>query len=169
MQTKSSFRLLCTFIGLCSVLSTSCDETVVSIEDDTPACKNACKSESFRCYDERQIEICIVKSNGCTSWSDPQLCPSSSVCIDNTCQSCPDTSCEPNQRSCDAKGARVCGDFDGNGCFEWSNYTPCPSGCNGDVCNGCTNQCEPNQRSCDAKGARVCGDFDGNGCFEWSN
>ena len=169
MQTKSSFRLLCTFIGLCSVLSTSCDETVVSIEDDTPACKNACKSESFRCYDERQIEICIVKSNGCTSWSDPQLCPSSSVCIDNTCQSCPDTSCEPNQRSCDAKGARVCGDFDGNGCFEWSQYTPCPSGCNGDVCNGCTNQCEPNQRSCDAKGARVCGDFDGNGCFEWSN
>ena len=168
MRNGTSIRSLCAYIGLFSGLFTACGDETVSIDEGDTTCQNACRSGAQRCFDEKQVEICIVKSDGCAAWSEPQLCPGDDVCIKDACQSCPEKTCEAGDRKCDDDGARVCGDFDANGCLEWSEPSPCPDGCDGDVCKGCQNDCNPGQKSCDQNGARVCADVDDDGCLEWS-
>ena len=168
MRNGTSIRSLCAYIGLFSGLFTACGDETVSVDEGDTTCQNACRSGAHRCFDEKQVEICIVKSNGCSAWSEPQLCPGDSVCSEDACQSCPEKTCDAGDRKCDDDGARVCADFDANGCLEWSEPSPCPNGCDGDVCKECQNACNPGQKSCDQNGARLCADFDDDGCLEWS-
>ena len=159
----------CLIAGFFACAAVSCGEDPLVIGGNASTCENACLRGATRCYDSRQFEACIVKSTGCAEWSEPQLCPGQSACSGNACQNCPDAPCSAGEKSCTADGARVCGDFDGDGCAEWSEYAPCAAGCDGNACKTCPDApCAAGEKSCDAQGARTCGDFDGDGCAEWS-
>ncbi|MFH1211029.1 MAG: hypothetical protein V1645_03870 [archaeon] len=84
------------------------------------------------------------------------------------------------QRICDgvvSTAYRVCGDFNYDGCLEWSSIKYCASGqkCTGyGTCatsSGCTNDCSSvGQKICYGSSAyKQCGNYDSDSCYEWSN
>ena len=86
-----------------------------------------------------------------------------SVCTDE---------CGAGSAECSENGVRSCGDFNGDGCTEWSAVTECSAGqsCESGVCGGgaCTDACTLNTTECSGDGVRTCGDSDSDGCTEWS-
>lgn len=101
---------------------------------------------------------------------------------------CDYTSCVDGKRVCTLEGdVMICGDFNGDGCTEWSNI-PCDrlAGCENGFCaddqssgnteeGECQDSCAPeNSYTCgttaDGKsGIRLCTDLNGDGCLEWSS
>ena len=71
---------------------------------------------------------------------------------------------------CEHPGVRTCGDYDGDGCFEWSAVTPCARACVAGQCVDCDNGCESGSLSCGATGGiRECRtDVNDDPCFEWA-
>ncbi len=68
-----------------------------------------------------------------------------------TCQD----ECTAGITSCEGNILYTCGEFDGDGCYEWGDQLP-------DVC-------QDGSRQCSGDGFQVCTDTDYDGCFEWGN
>ncbi len=87
--------------------------------------------------------------------------PAAARCSD-TCEVAGGTECrEPGYRTCD--------DFDGDGCIEWSEVSPCERACIGGRCVDCANDCaEGNQKCGPTGGIQQCvADVDDDPCLEW--
>src|SRR5205814_1260242 len=64
---------------------------------------------------------------------------------------------------------QVCGDHDGNGCSDWSDWTVCGNNtrCSGGECVAM--QCTPGAHMCsDSQHFRFCGDLNWDTWYEWS-
>lgn len=85
------------------------------------------------------------------------------------CQS----TCQAGARQCASDNVfQVCGDYDNNGCMEWSPPQSCPTGqvCQGGQCvAACQSTCQAGARQCASGNTyQVCGDSNGDGCLEWA-
>lgn len=79
---------------------------------------------------------------------------------------------------CHGDGFRKCGDFNGDGCLEWSDVSACPdkSTCQNGVCIPdeipveCNDECNAvGDSECLSENAyKTCGSFDDDSCLEWS-
>lgn len=79
---------------------------------------------------------------------------------------------------CSGNGFRKCGDFNGDGCLEWSEVTACGAEqqCVNGACQNkekpveCTDDCSTvGEQACVSEGGyRVCGSFDADSCLDWS-
>ena len=103
-----------------------------------------------------------------TTKPDVDVGPDSSEPCQSTCE-------QEWARECLGSGWRVCEDADDDGCFDWSEPTPCEQG---SICQGgaCIVSCEG--QACTVVGARkcqdgatvlTCGDLDDDGCLEWGS
>lgn len=83
-----------------------------------------------------------------------------------------------DELQCDGNGYKKCGDFNGDGCLEWSNITACPNDttCKNGVCipdekpPQCTDDCQKiGDKECVSEGSyHTCGSFDDDSCLDWS-
>ncbi len=87
------------------------------------------------------------------------------------------------QRACDGSNTRVCGNFDGDNCFEWRSAGSCnsdqtcvegycfPRGSfytsSGSSNTSCTNECGSGERRCNGNNVETCGNYDSDSCYEW--
>ncbi len=97
--------------------------------------KNLCTPNLLRKCEDSKIywfDSCDIKGSlyyDCrNNWlrnqcHDGKCCIGTAFCQEPT-QSCKDE-CKPEERQCSGTGYRVCGDFNNDGCFEWSSVTSC--------------------------------------------
>ena len=86
--------------------------------------------------------------------------------------SCSDECSPSGVKQCSGNGYQTCGDYDSDGCLEWSSVTNCTSGdtCSGGVCSStCTDECASGARECSGNGYRICGSYDSDSCLDWSS
>ncbi len=135
-----------------------------------------CGGDSIGC------EIGWSKCNGvCVdTTSDPAncgtcgtTCPDGQYCAVGVCVCSP--VCNMGEKQCaTANQYQVCGDPDGDGCYEWEPAVACGAGevcVDGECYTSCTDECSrEDARGCDSGGAngyRICGDYDADDCLEW--
>lgn len=159
------FRYFETFTCLNPGLqNASCDSATE--EKQIGQCEFACAGgECVRCdensdcndYNPATEDVCIFPDTVLSYCENRITC--SNQCISGT-------------RDCSGNGYRVCGDFNGDGCTEWSSVTLCSFGktCQGGYCVlSCSNQCADGNRRCSESGYQVCHDYNGDSCTEWSS
>ena len=82
--------------------------------------------------------------------------------------------CSIGTKQCFGSGVQVCGDFNGDGCSEWSLPAECGFGkaCSAGECFAhpitCNNLCTLGTHQCTGNALQFCGDYNGDGCSEWS-
>jgi len=105
----------------------------------------------------------LVFAFGCDEDSGDSRRPSAGPPCTSTCDG-------EGVADCEHPGVRTCGDYDGDGCFEWSEPTPCQRACVDGQCVECDNDCEPGNLSCGPTGGiRECStNVDEDPCFEWA-
>ena len=88
---------------------------------------------------------------------------------DKPSEKCTDECAQEGAMRCDAQGEYVCGYFDADPCFEWSEPSPCEDECQGDRCK-CVSECSVlDEIACDGTiGYMFCQDDDGDGCLQWT-
>lgn len=85
--------------------------------------------------------------------------------------------CSEGERICEgSNGFKICGNFDGDSCLEWSSVEFCglDEVCNGGTCEfnpaGCTDECTQTGYSCFSPTVlQYCGQFDEDSCLEYGN
>jgi len=143
--------------------------------DAGPGCTASCQPEGSKKCSGLGFQVCEdLEDNGCFTWSKVNTCGKGTICSAGECvKKCPDEPCTTaGAKKCSAKGEIIeCFDFDGNGCLEWGNAKPCPSGqvCSGGFCAlGCKDECNVvGAKKCDGNKIAECGDSDKNGCLDW--
>ena len=92
-------------------------------------CNNTCAVADMRECSGTGYHICTKDANGCLSWSAVTSCNDGQKCSNGACieESVPCTSvCTANSMQCSGNGLIKCGDYNGDGCFEWgTEVTPC--------------------------------------------
>ena len=65
-----------------------------------------------------------------------QTCSSNEICQNGACVSSCTNQCKYNERKCSGNGIQICGDYNNDGCYEWSLVSPCgfSQTCNGGYC-----------------------------------
>jgi hypothetical protein len=74
---------------------------------------------------------------------------------------------------CSGNGYQTCGDYNSDGCTEWSGVTNCASGqtCSSGACSSvCSNECVMSgaTQCSGTTGYQTCGNYDSDSCLEWS-
>jgi hypothetical protein len=83
--------------------------------------------------------------------------------------------CSLNDRRCDNNGYQVCGNYDSDICYEWSQVTECSIGetCVNGYCipqTSCEDECDLGEKVCaESSSYKICGNFDSDNCLDWSN
>jgi V8-like Glu-specific endopeptidase len=105
------------------------------------ACEDACAEGEARCADDGGgVERCELGGLGCLAWGEAGPCGPGQACEAGACvracgavDLCP---AEGATECADGASLRRCGDFDQDGCLDWSGAQACPVGqvCDGGVC-----------------------------------
>ena len=133
-------------------------------------CANECVLGSTRCA-PGGVQTCgQADADACTDWAQAVPCAGGQVCSNGVCaQVCVDE-CPNGAARCSANGVERCGNFDGDGCSEWSLAAPCPGGllCSSGACvPTCSDECARGAIQCAGNGFQSCGESDGDDCLEW--
>ena len=93
----------------------------------------------------------------------------------NMLKTCLDECSNQGITQCSSKGLgyQTCGDYNLDGCLEWSLITSCNAEetCNNGACRAstsCTDECVLNTRICSGNGYQICGNYDSDSCTEYS-
>ena len=143
------------------------------------ACTNQCSSSGAKeCSDNGYRTCADSNGDGCLEWSADVACKNTEECRNGKCvemaEICEDD-CEEGATECiDAAGFRTCGQFNDDGCLEWSdavackNTEECRDGKCVEMAETCEDDCEEGATECiDENEFRSCGDFDDDSCLEW--
>ncbi len=136
-------------------------------------CTPACEAGQTRCSGAEVVERCVAGTDGCAAWTADPACAAGSRCEAGACvEACTDECATPGLGECDGGGVRLCGNFDGDGCLEFSTAEPCPSGtsCSLGVCSaGCADEClASGNLDCSGDRVVVCGQADADSCLDLS-
>ncbi len=113
-------------------------------KDPAPTCEDECTADTRECLDEAgSYRMCgQFDDDSCREWSQPALCGDGQICSNGECVDngepgveCTDK-CETGAVVCDGNGYKTCGDFNADGCSEWSEVTACKADetCDDGVC-----------------------------------
>lgn len=136
------------------------------------ACTSDCEPGlPLRCASSTAVEQCAEQSDGCFRWEVGENCADGFLCLGGACApDCSDECANPGVGECDGGGVRLCGNFDSDGCLEFSATESCPSGtsCSLGVCStDCTDECSTvGERSCSGDRIVECGQADGDACLD---
>jgi MYXO-CTERM domain-containing protein len=101
-------------------------------------CEDACQEGERRCDPDQgaAAQICQATTQGCLGWGDPIVCDEGFACLDGFCTPACEDTCQEGETRCDQDAVQRCGDFNQDGCLEWSASVACPSGqsCVEDAC-----------------------------------
>ncbi len=148
------------------------DGTTCSEGACVAACDHACAEGEAVCGGGG-IRRCAVAADGCRALGAPEPCGEGLRCDDGACVEAD----RPCVATCDADGARQCGDggyqrcgqFDEDACLEWSVTIPCGAGetcADGECLPDCTDECGGGEVSCSGDGFTTCGNHDRDICLE---
>lgn len=140
----------------------------------TPQCEDECIEGEKTCELHR-ISTCKKDARGCLSFVGAQECDTGKTCSAGTCISVHTciSECNDNDMICSLDGAaRICGDWNNNGCFEFSEPFACAANeiCHEGDCvaaNRCQDQCLPGETICLGNKIATCGDYNSDGCVEF--
>ncbi|MCK6573148.1 hypothetical protein L6V77_18870 [Myxococcota bacterium] len=137
------------------------------------ACEHACVGEARQCA-EGGVQTCgDFDADPCADWSPPVFCPEGEVCSGGRCEAQCSDECARGAVRCGPQGGiETCGNFDADGCNEFSEAAPCPDGtsCSGGACaplGECTDECAVGAVRCGDGGVQRCGLYDADDCAEW--
>jgi hypothetical protein len=137
-------------------------------------CVDECTFGTKQCAGDGYRTCGNFDSDTCLDWGTVTPCPTGQTCSNGVCSGTCTNECTANAKECvTANGFRVCGDFDGDPCLEWSDVTPCQNGetCSNGACSSsCQDECDtPGDKECTTSGTafRVCGNYDSDSCLEW--
>jgi len=131
-------------------------------------CTDDCARGEVRCMSLRRYLVCgDYDDDPCAEWSpEPVRCPTGTTCSQQAggCVGACQDECADGERQClDSWTWLDCGDFDGDGCLEFSPPMPCPADQPCDWNTGTCGGCQP--LSCQELGLE-CGQAD-DGCGTW--
>ncbi len=152
----------------------------LSLTFDSQQCPPPCPLGQRICSDVDSFQECVLDDEGCTVFGPPTTCPDGFCDNGNCVEDCVDE-CQPDAPvSClvlegvDVVG--VCGQFDGDPCFEWNVLDVCQDNesCLDGSCvaNGCAD-CVVGARRCNPQAPvttpQVCSPDPDLGCEVWVN
>jgi hypothetical protein len=165
-DTCNSKGYQCGSWSICS-LSTNCGTcnngyTCNSLGKCVLSCTDGCTSGTKRCYDSYSQTCADYDSNGCTEWNTGIYCSDGCNSFTKECNSvtCTDD-CTQGQKTCVGNSYKICGEYDGDECLEWSELTDCgdETCADGDCIAVCTP--ESNSTFCTGLG-KECGNITAN-------
>jgi hypothetical protein len=136
-------------------------------------CTPACEAGQTRCAGAEVVERCVADADGCAQWTADPACAAGARCEAGACvEACTDECATGGLGECDGGGVRLCGNFDGDSCLEFSPTEPCPTGtsCSTGFCSStCTDEClASGNLDCSGDRVVVCGQFDADSCLDLS-
>lgn len=138
-------------------------------------CVHACAPAQQRC-DGGGVSSCGQHDGDpCLEWGPPSPCGQGEMCADpGQCISDCEDECADGEGVCAGGGARTCGQFDADPCFELGEAVPCADGetCSDGACSAeCVDECDDGAITCAPGGVGVkrCGQFDADPCRDWSS
>jgi len=140
------------------------------------ACQEGCADEcspGLRSCDGGGFKQCgEYDDDPCLDWSLVEACPAGTSCSAGQCLATCGDECAAGTVACDEGGRKSCGQYDDDGCLEWSAVIPCPEGeaCSLGVCTAiCGDECAAGSRRCsvDGAGTVACGQHDDDPCLDW--
>ncbi len=152
---------------------TYCDSR--SGECVSPQCEEECIEGETICELHR-ITTCKKDARGCLSFVGAEECSMGKTCAAGACisvQTC-SSECSDNDTICNLDGGvRICGDWNSNGCFAFSEPFECLVNevCSAGECvaaNRCQDQCLPGEAICIGNKIATCGDYNSDGCVEFN-
>jgi hypothetical protein len=154
---------------------TGVSDTADSGSGDTSdtGCTAACEAGQTRCAGAEVVERCVADAEGCAAWTADPACGAGARCEAGACvEACTDECATGGLGECDGAGVRLCGNFDGDSCLEFSPTEPCPTGtsCSTGFCSStCTDEClASGNLDCSGDRVVVCGQFDADSCLDLS-
>jgi hypothetical protein len=112
------------------------NNTCVSSSPSPPVppstCTNQCSSGMKICSGNGYQLCGDFNFDGCSEWGAITSCGTGQTCQGGTCTS-PQPSactsqCQAGMRQCSGTGYKLCADYNGDGCYEWSQATSCGYG-----------------------------------------
>ncbi len=159
----------------CATWSTpyACASGVCEGQTCRPACEHDCALEEGVC-EAGLRRVCVADpETGCRVLSAATPCGEGERCDDGRCvdadAGCMDACPGDGVTECTAGGARGCGQYDEDLCWEWSATRDCGVGaaCEDGACVlTCEDACAPGRVQCAGDGVARCADHDGDGCVE---
>ena len=144
-----------------------------SVDTSDTGCTPACEAGQTRCAGAEVVERCVADADGCAAWTADPACGAGARCEAGACvEACTDECATGGLGECDGAGVRLCGNFDGDSCLEFSPTEPCPTGtsCSTGFCSStCTDECLAfGNLDCSGDRVVVCGQFDADSCLDLS-
>ena len=142
------------------------------------ACTDECPAAGARQCSGIQVQTCVTNydADPCLEWNAPAGCPNAGEqCSGAGVCSIPCTDeCTAGTSQCSGTQRQTCGNFDADGCNEWSAAADCPGA--GEQCQGagvcsipCTDECAAmGVTRCLGTQVQTCGNHDADSCREWS-
>jgi len=102
----------------------------------TESCTNECSSGAKQCSGNGVLTCGNYDSDSCLEWSSASSCGDGKTCVGGNCVLTCTSECVYDSRRCSGNGIQICGDYNNNGCYEWSLISPCgfSQTCNGGYC-----------------------------------
>ncbi len=137
-----------------------------------PDCVDECEAGTTACVGDGVADCGQHDADPCLDRGPAVACPANQSCSGGRCRAdCLDDCDVAGQRNCGAgNGVIECGQYDADGCRDWSSPTPC--GANDQCRDGacvvlCRDECEEGDRRCAGDGFETCGQYDADPCLEW--
>lgn len=170
-------RKYLSFVSACIVISTL---SACSNDNSINLNNVQCEKDEFYCTEDGELFECTRQTDGryryspagnCVNLDDPDN-PENPENPDNPINNtCTNLCAESGANKCFDNASSVCTDTNNDGCFEWSEPTPCEEKCDEETGQCiCLNECEESEKavcSDDNKGFKTC-TKQPNGCFKWS-
>ncbi len=162
--------------------STSTTTTSSSTSTSSSSSTTSSSSTSSTAGSSTTSSTSSTSSSTTSSTSSTSSTTSSTTTTTDQPSTCSNDCIRWGQRECSGNSYRVCGNFDGDSCFEWSSFSSCTSGqtciegfcfpsATASISNGsgaCSNQCSSGQKRCSSNSAvEICGNFDSDSCLEY--
>ncbi|MDY0061814.1 MAG: hypothetical protein RBU45_18530 [Myxococcota bacterium] len=124
-------------------------------------CEDRCPADGQReCLIDGWRRCADLDDDGCLEWSEPVPCAALESCSGGQCRAVCEDDCAPGERICDGNGYRTCGEFDSDGCRDWSSVVGCGAAARceqGDCQPECVPECAAAEARCTEAGqVQVC-------------
>ena len=139
-------------------------------------CSHECAEEcgpagQTRCSGNGVQTCADIDGDACLDWGPITPCAPDISCSNGACRERCQNECQSDTRRCAQDGVQVCGNYDDDACFEWSEPMPCEGdrACSdGNCTEDCRSECGMfGLRRCGPGGVQTCGDHDADACLEW--
>ena len=128
-----------TFPATSTSTTTTSSTTTTAVSTTTlPSCVNECSNERF-CTNEFSYKVCgnfdedSCLELGLFGCGKGEMC-NNGFCVAATYTGCANECSSWNVKQCSGNGYQVCGNWDSDSCFEWSNVTVCSNVCKSGRC-----------------------------------